>query len=68
MSDPAGVRHREGAQALITLAVAPGKEAEFHALEGRFDAACQAFPGFLSIERVVPVAGGWAVVEWSPRH
>jgi antibiotic biosynthesis monooxygenase (ABM) superfamily enzyme len=64
MSDAAASDQVEGAQALITVAVAPGKEAEFHALEGRLDAECQAFPGFLSIERVVPAAGGqghWAL-------
>jgi antibiotic biosynthesis monooxygenase (ABM) superfamily enzyme len=57
MSDAVTGNDAGEAQALITLAVAPGKEAEFHALEGRLDTACQAFPGFLSVERVPPVPG-----------
>jgi antibiotic biosynthesis monooxygenase (ABM) superfamily enzyme len=51
-SDDAGT-----AQAVITLKVAPGSEAEFRALEGRLGAACQSFPGFLTSEIVQPVAG-----------
>src|SRR5437016_5907905 len=52
------------AQALITLNVAPGNDAEFRLLEGRLGAACQAFPGFLASELVRPVEGiqdHWAV-------
>src|SRR5207248_1651553 len=46
-----------GAQAIITLKVAPGSEAEFRDLEGRLGAACQGFPGFLASEMIQPVAG-----------
>ena len=61
------------AQAVITLKVAPGSEAEFSALEGRLGAACQTFPGFLASEIVQPVAGvqdHWALrVRFaSPEH
>jgi antibiotic biosynthesis monooxygenase (ABM) superfamily enzyme len=45
------------ARSVIALEVAPGKTTEFAAFEGRMTAACQAFPGFLSIEIARPDAG-----------
>src|SRR4051812_45444526 len=64
MTDAAISNTRGTAQAVITLDVAPGSEAEFRALEGRLGAACQAFPGFLASEVVRPVEGiqdHWAI-------
>jgi antibiotic biosynthesis monooxygenase (ABM) superfamily enzyme len=54
----------EAAQAVLTLQVAPGREAEFAAVEGRLGAAAQLFAGFLGSEISRPVAGvqdNWAV-------
>jgi antibiotic biosynthesis monooxygenase (ABM) superfamily enzyme len=45
------------ARSVMTLEVAPGMTAEFAAFERRVMAACQAFPGFLSIEIARPDAG-----------
>src|SRR5438067_10238808 len=64
MTDAATSADPETAQAVITLNVAPGNEAEFRALEGRLGAACQGFPGFLASETVRPVEGiqdHWAI-------